>query len=720
MGLYAEQIRERQIRDQKLEDAADRLLMDGLSSDAVVDELDSAMAALDLILTEFGLAGRRVLGCSNLEELIESTLDQAGIMSEKTDLTDGSYRGSGSWILAWAEDGRCLVLKPALAGYRCIDVASGKSFPLRKSFRLKTEGYVIHRPLIPDRNSARGISRLILKLILPQDIAMIGLCTVIFSALGLAIPEINAWVLRELLPRGSAAYGALIYGMVLFATVGILRTAITTLKTRLLSGMRLRITTQVQSALMAKVLLMPYANFSTASSGKVATKISSGQKLAYSIINVLVDTSFTLLFSFIYIPQMLRFGAALCIPALLILAAKILISGLSLAASARNHEAVLENEMELNSMVYTILRGIQKVKSVNAESRLYARWAQHYNKRVLLKLDPPAIMKLSSVLISFFSGLCTVLLLSLAAATGVSREDYIAFNASYALVVSAFNQLIHVMESISMMGPLVRQVNSLVVSQDTDAASRQYVHSLRGRITLENVCFSYPDGAKSSLENICLDIRPRQKIAIVGESGSGKSTLLKLLLGMEQPDKGNISYDGSSMHSLDGRSLRKRIGSVMQFSKIMPGTLFDNISFGSVRPVTLEEAWEAAEKAAIADDIRRMPLGMDTEVSESSGGGFSGGQRQRLMIARALVSRPSVLLLDEATSALDNLTQKKVLDSIYKEKATVIMVAHRLSTVIHCDSIVMLENGRIVEQGTYTELMERNGKFADLVRKQQE
>ena len=186
---------------------------------------------------------------------------------------------------------------------------------------------------------------------------------------------------------------------------------------------------------------------------------------------------------------------------------------------------------------------------------------------------------------------------------------------------------------------------------------------------------------------------------------------------MEEPTEGTIYYDGRPLAALNIRSLCRKIGTVFQFSKLMPGTLYANIAFSSAN-VSEKDAWEAAEKAAIADDIRDLPLGMDTEISQSSAGGFSGGQKQRILIARAFATKAPILLFDEATSALDNITQKKVLDYIYESKATVIMVAHRLSTVMGCDRIYMFENGKIAEQGDYEQLMELDGKFASLVRKQ--
>lgn len=717
MGLYTELIREKENQNRKCEMAADRLLVQ--DEPVVMDEMDGVQAALKMILNDFGVECKDVSGCSTVMELIESTLDKAGLMCESTDLSDNSFRQRADRILAWTEQGQAVVLKPSVTGYCCVDVQTERKTHLRKDTPLKKEAYIIHRPVQGGKGSVLGISRLILRLITPRDIIAALGCAGLISLLGMALPELNAWALNILLPQGNAAFSALVYGTVIFITVGVFRTVLSALKTNLLAAMRIRIADQVQAALMARVLLKPYSSFADASTGRISGKIKAGQQLAVCIINVFLDTSFTLVFSLAYIPQMLRFGAALCIPAIFMLFVKVGISVLSLVSCARNRAEILENEMESNSFLYTAIRGIQKIKSENAESRVYAKWAILYKKNLQLRLDPPLVMKLRGAMISFAGSLCTAILLGAAAQYGVSRGDYMAFNAAYALSAAAVTQLLDAMESIFLMGPLVGQVDSLLEGVQTDGADRHYVHSLQGRITLENVCFAYPDCAKSYLTDISMDIRPGEKVAIVGESGSGKSTLLKLLLGLEQCKSGNISFDGHSLNSLNERSLRRRIGSVMQFSRVIPGTLFDNIAFASSLPVTVEQAWEAAEKAAIAQDIRELKMQMDTEISETQGGGFSGGQRQRLLIARALVSKPAVLIMDEATSALDNITQKKVLQAIYREKATVIMVAHRLSTIVDCDRIFMMDKGRIVESGSYHQLMEQNGRFADLVRRQQ-
>ena len=214
-----------------------------------------------------------------------------------------------------------------------------------------------------------------------------------------------------------------------------------------------------------------------------------------------------------------------------------------------------------------------------------------------------------------------------------------------------------------------------------------------------------------------MKIKKGEYVAVVGPSGCGKSTLIRLLLGFEKPERGGIFYDMKNIDQIDIKSLRRHIGCVMQDGGLFNDSIYANIAL-SAPTLTMEEAWEAAEAASIADDIRAMPMGMHTMISEGQGG-ISGGQKQRLMIARAVAPKPSVLIFDEATSALDNITQKRVTEALDSLNCTRIVIAHRLSTIKGCDRILYMDHGRILEEGTYDELIEKGGLFADMVSRQQ-
>ena len=234
-----------------------------------------------------------------------------------------------------------------------------------------------------------------------------------------------------------------------------------------------------------------------------------------------------------------------------------------------------------------------------------------------------------------------------------------------------------------------------------------------GNIELQDVSFAYSKNTKPVFKDLNLKINKGDYVAIVGRTGCGKTTLVRLLLGLEKPTQGRILFDDKDLESINKNSLRQHIGTVMQDGKLFAGTIYDNIVISNpgLKP---EEVWKAAEKACIADDIKAMPMGMHT-IIQDGGLSLSGGQRQRLLIARAIASNPGILIFDEATSSLDNITQQKITEALESLHCTRIVVAHRLSTIQKCDRILVIENGKIAEEGIYSDLIEKNGKLKGLI-----
>ena len=298
-----------------------------------------------------------------------------------------------------------------------------------------------------------------------------------------------------------------------------------------------------------------------------------------------------------------------------------------------------------------------------------------------------------------------------------NTADYFAFNNAYGMVSGAFMSLSGIAVSVAQIRPILDMASPIMEAVPEISEDKEIVEKLSGGIELNNITFRYKEDMPAVLDDLSLKIKPGQYVAIVGKTGCGKSTLMRIMLGFETPQKGAVYYDGKDLKRLDLKSLRSRIGAVMQDGKLFQGDIYSNIVI-SAPQLSLEEAWEAAELSGMAEDINNMPMGMFTVISEGQGG-VSGGQRQRLMIARAIAPKPKILMFDEATSALDNITQKKVSDSLNSLRCTRVVIAHRLSTIKHCDRIIVLDKGKIIEDGTYNELIEKGGYFADLVARQQ-
>ncbi len=264
--------------------------------------------------------------------------------------------------------------------------------------------------------------------------------------------------------------------------------------------------------------------------------------------------------------------------------------------------------------------------------------------------------------------------------------------------------------------PILEMAEPFLATEPETSEDKQIVTGISGGIELNHVSFRYSEESPYILDDLSLKIQPGEYVAVVGRSGCGKSTLVRLLLGFEKPEKGTICYDGRDMAEIDLPSLRKQIGTVMQDAGLFQGSIYDNIVITAPQ-LTLDDAWDAAEKAGIAEDIQAMPMGMHTMISEGQGG-ISGGQRQRIMIARAIAPNPKLMIFDEATSALDNKTQRQVSEALDAMGCTRLVIAHRLSTIRHCDRILVLDGGKVVEDGTYDELIEQGGFFAELVERQ--
>ena len=367
-------------------------------------------------------------------------------------------------------------------------------------------------------------------------------------------------------------------------------------------------------------------------------------------------------------------------------------------------------------LVYSLINGIQKIRLSGSENRAFAKWSQAYSKSAELTFNPPAIIVLSEVIATAITLVGTAIMYFIAVKSKVSVADYYAFNTAYAYISSAFSALTSVALSAASIKPVINLIKPLLASRPESSSAKESVTRLSGNIEISHVTFGYDPESKPLFDDFSLTIPSRQYVAIVGKSGCGKSTLVRLLLGFEKPSRGVINYDKKDLQQMDMRSLRRQIGVVMQDGRLFSGSIFDNIVI-SAPTLKLQDAWDAAEIAGIADDIRDMPMGMNT-LLQDGGGTMSGGQRQRLMIARAIAPKPRILIFDEATSALDNITQKKVSEALDKMKCTRIVIAHRLSTIRHCDRILVIDGGRIAEDGTYEELIARNGIFAELVERQ--
>ncbi|HIU33510.1 MAG TPA: NHLP bacteriocin export ABC transporter permease/ATPase subunit [Candidatus Pullichristensenella excrementigallinarum] len=724
MGWFDEQIRQRIAHDSDaFSDAFDSLagvVMGSKFARALNDERVLAKNAIDEILKYYRAPIPELPeGITDINDQLEYLLRPSGIMRRTVKLEGAWYKDATGAMLGMRKDtGMPVALLPGrLGGYSFFDVSSGQRCKLtaKTAALFSEEALCFYRPLPQRKLGIRDLIWFIFQSLNALDFVLVGAATLAVTLVGMLVPAINNIIYSRVLESGSLRLFAAIAAFLLGVTLS--KTLLDGTRTLLLNRITCKLNTAVQSAGMMRLFSLPASFFKGSASGELAGRVGYINSLCVMLVESLLTTTLTSVFSLVYITQMARYGAGLVIPGMLVVVLTVAVWALSLAAQIRVTRAKMEAAAKESGVTYALISGVQKIRLSGAEKRAFARWAQSYQPVAKLEYDPPSIVKLSQVFTTCLTLIGTIVIYYFTIRTRVSLADYYAFNSAYSMVTGAFASLLSGAKSIAYIRPILDMVRPILEQTPETSENKKIVTRLSGGIELNNVSFRYSDNEPLILDNLSLKIRPGQYVAIVGPTGCGKSTLMRIMLGFETPQKGAVYYDGMDLASLDLKSLRRIIGTVMQNDKLFQGDIFSNIAICAPW-LSPDTAWEAAEMAGIAEDIRRMPMGMHTVISEGSGG-ISGGQRQRLMIARAIAPKPRVLMFDEATSALDNITQKAVSESLDRLKCTRIVIAHRLSTIRHCDRILVLEKGRIVEDGSYDELVQKGGAFAELVSRQQ-
>jgi NHLM bacteriocin system ABC transporter ATP-binding protein len=380
----------------------------------------------------------------------------------------------------------------------------------------------------------------------------------------------------------------------------------------------------------------------------------------------------------------------------------------------------------ISGLVLQLINGVSKLRVSGSEDRAFREWARKFSEQKRTAFAAGRLANAAHVFNQIFPVICTAIIFGMyawfrdqAAKNGevfkMSTGEFIAFNTTFTNILLSFLALAAASLELMIILPLFERLVPIIEATPEIDEAKTHPGELTGEIEVSHLTFRYIKDGPPILRDVSLHIRPGEFVALVGGSGSGKSTLLRLLLGFEKPESGAILYDNQDLNSLDLREVRQQTGVVLQSSKLMPTDIYRNI-IGS-HQLSLNDAWDAARMSGLDRDIKNMPMGMNTVVSEG-GGTFSGGQRQRLMVARALVNKPRIIFFDEATSALDNETQRTVTESLDAMQSTRIVIAHRLSTIINADKIYVLMNGEMVQSGTYADLINQPGPFADLAKRQ--
>ena len=723
MGWFTEQIRQRAENDQNvLEDSFFRMasvVMDKWDTNRLEDERLIAKEAIDDILKFYHQKPVEIPDTiRDVNNQLEYVLRPTGLMTREVELEEGWQNDAYGPMLGYLKEaGTAVALLPGtIYGYYFKDPATGKRTRItRKTARLfSREALCFYQPLPMKKLGIPDLLKYMKNSITYGDLVVIVLATLAVQLVGMIEPRVYSLVTGKILEG---------HNMNLMAGVGVflLTSAfaaqlIGLVRSLLMQRINTKTSQAVQASVMMRILSLPVSFFRRYSSGELSSRAGSVNSLCSMMLNNILSIGLSSLLSLLYVAQIFSFAPALVWPSLLIILATVVMSLAVSFVQIGISRKRMKLSAEEQGMSYTVINGIQKIRLSGSEKRVFARWGRLYAKGAQLEYNPPLFLKINTVITTAISLIGTIVLYYLAIQTNVGVSQYYAFTAAYGRVMGAFSALAGIAVSVASIRPVLEMAEPILKAEPEVAADKQPVDRVTGHIEMSHVSFRYEENTPYVLNDLSLDIKAGEYVAIVGRTGCGKSTLVRLLLGFEKPEKGGIFYDRHDLNSIDPRSLRKHIGVVIQNGQLFQGDIFSNITI-SAPDLTLDEAWEAAEMAGIAQDIRDMPMGMQTLISEGQGG-ISGGQKQRLMIARAVAPKPSILIFDEATSALDNKTQKQVSGALDKLNCTRIVIAHRLSTIRNCDRILVMDKGTIIEEGTYDDLIAQNGHFAELVARQ--
>jgi len=692
------------------------------------DTADPVLAACRIVGAAQGIAFPDLpRGASQLApaDRLKAAVASAHVRERRVALRGRWWETDSGALVAFVEDGGTAVaLLRTPGGYAAIDPLTGKRSRVDENFAAGLQ-YFAHsffrafpsRPLgaldVLRFAFAYQTRELFTIAAMAGSVGMLGI--VVPIAIGIIFDEAIPGTDRSQLFQISAA---------LF--VAALATLFFTLAREVaLLRLEARMDNFVQAAVWDRVLKLPVTFFRNYEVGDLAVRINAINAIRQELSGATLASILTGMFSVFSLALLFAYEARLALLALAIIAVAVAIHAVVSFFVLAEERPLAELEGRLNAQVLQYLTGIAKLRVAAAEARAFSRWAGRFAEARRRSIRAETWRNVSYVFLPSFMVMAAALLYYIVdqmlarSGTGapppLTTGGFVAFTAAFAGFLLNFILTSNTVLDVLRIVPQVERARPLLETAPEVGPAHAGPGALRGEIDMSNIVFRYRVGGPTVLDNVSLSVRSGEFVAIVGPSGSGKSTLIRLLLGFEKPESGVVFFDSKALDTLDVSAVRRQLGVVLQNGRLATGSLYENICGGL--QLSLDEAWEAARMAGLDADIKSMPMGMHTTIAEGVNT-LSGGQRQRVMIARAVARRPRILLLDEATSSLDNRSQSVVSASLGALNVTRLVIAHRLSTVREADRIVVLADGKIVQTGTFDELSQIKGVFADFAQRQ--
>ncbi len=642
----------------------------------------------------------------------------SGVRVRAVTLEGSWWRHSLEPMVAFSEpDGDPVVLVPQRSGaYHVVDPLTGSPSKITAEYasQLRPTAYVLYRPMPPGSLSVRGLLSFGLQGS-GSDLFRLVLFSMVAGLLSLALPVATGAILGNLVPVGATIpvlLASLLLLLVVFATTGFLLA-----RSAGLLRLQGRMLTRMQSGLWDRLIALPvrfFDRFSVADLTLRVNGVDAIQQIVASVASTTLLAVVTLVFS---LGLLFFYNATLAVVVLVVTVITVSISAFITVAQIRRLRAMYDAKGEASGVLLQIVQGIDKIRAAAAENRALNAWAARFATQVGQLLSSERLSAVRTAMYAMLPAFLTVIVFAGVAANPglMTTAAFLAFITALGQIAAATAQLDLTLGFALNVLPIFDRMKPILAEPVEVAPGAGDPGLLNGRVELSSVTYRYPGMDTPVLHDVSITAEPGEFIALVGPSGSGKSTIVRLLLGFDRPESGSVTYDGKDLNTLDTRAVRAQIGVAMQSASVTGSNVLSVIT--GDWPLTEDDAWAAAAKVGLADDIRALPMGMRTLVGDNAVT-FSGGQRQRLVLAGAIARNPRLVILDEATSALDSVTQAKVSESFDRLQVTRVVVAHRLSTIRHADRVIVLEAGRVVQDGTFEGLASVPGIFQNMVRRQ--
>ena len=628
---------------------------------------------------------------------------------------------NGPLLAFLEEDNRPIALLPVgPSKYEMHDVQNKltRVVTSREAALLNPMAYTFYRPFPFKILSARDLLKYSLENSKVSDLFSVVLMGIVGGIIGMVNPIATGIMIDKVIPQAEKYQLIQIGAILLSFAIGKVLFDLT----RSFAMLRIEMAMEggTQAAIWDRLMSLPAPFFRNYASGELAMRAMSIHKIRKTLSATTVNTLISGVFSVFNGFLMFRYSTSLAVIGFGLVTFAVLFTVILGYFIVAYEKRLASSTNMISGLVYQIIGGVGKFRVSGSETRAFYQWAKVFSDQRVIAYKKESIQNGLETFNEIFP-IATLMLFFVMIGRNMAHQSmtigsYIAFYSAFTIFLNAMLQFTSVFLSIKSIKPIIDSAKPILETLPEYDEDKIDCGELDGSIEIGQVVFKYEEDGPIIIDNLSMKVEAGEYIALVGPSGCGKSTLLRILLGFEQPKSGKVYYSGYDLSSIDIRGLRKQLGVVLQNGQLMAGDIFTNI-VGSNPHLTVKDAEEAVLKSGLEEDLKKMPMGLYTVISEG-GGTLSGGQKQRLMIARAIVNKPKILFFDEATSALDNQTQKTVSESLDGLNATRIIIAHRLSTVMNCDRILVLDKGKIVEEGSYDELMQRGGVFSELAKRQ--